>query len=112
MMATEFGPCGSLADCIKKRSELAETVKARHLACVPAVADATAAKGLTTSVALSDRHLRRRRRVVAGRRVSLCLTTTPTTLEGRPNMLLDEGADVAPVVKVTTALALPSTCRL
>ena len=58
------------------------------------------------------RHLRRRRRVVAGRRVSLCLTTTPTTLEGQPNMLLDEGADVAPVVKVTTALALPSICRL
>ena len=35
----------------------------------------------------------------AGRRVSLCLTTTPTTLEGQCNLLLDEMADVALVVK-------------
>ena len=55
---------------------------------------------------------RRRRLIVAGRHVSLCSTTTPTTLEGQPNPLLDEVADVAPVVKVTTALALPSICRL
>ena len=35
----------------------------------------------------------------AGRRVSLGLTTTPTTLEGQPNLLLDEASDVAPVAK-------------
>ena len=35
----------------------------------------------------------------AGRRVSLCLTTTPTTLEGQCNLLLDEMEDVTLVVK-------------
>ena len=50
-------------------------------------------------------------RVFEGRRVTFSLATTPTTLEGQPSLLLDEVADVAPGVKVTTAPAAPSTCR-
>ena len=38
-------------------------------------------------------------RVFEGRRVTFSLATTPITLEGQPSLLLDEVADVAPVVK-------------
>ena len=48
----------------------------------------------------------------AGRRVSLCLTTTPTTLEGQPNLLLDVTQTSRRSSMHTTAPALPSTCRL
>ena len=82
-----------------------------HWACILSAADTTTEKSLSTSVALYDAQPQRRRYVFAERCVSLCLTATPPTLEGQPNLLLDEVADVTTVVKVTTAQAFPSTCR-
>ena len=111
MMVTEFAPCGSLTDTIKKRPELQESDKALSLGCILSAVDTTTEKSLSTSVALYDAQPQRRRYVFAERCVSLCLTATPPTLEGQPNLLLDEVADVTTVVKVTTAPAVPSTCR-
>ena len=53
MMVTEYAPCGSLADATKELPEQPETVKARHWACTPAVADSTA-KSQASNIATRD----------------------------------------------------------
>ena len=97
MLVTEFVPCKLLADATKERPEQPETVKARHWACTPEVADAKA-KSLTTSVAPRDLHPRRRRRVVrrTARLALLDDNADHTRRATQPAARRD--ADVAPVV--------------
>ena len=94
---TEFAQCESPADCNKKARSYRGLSRTSQWDCMPSVADATAAKSPTTSVAQREWQ-QQQCQVFAGRRISLCLTTTPTTLEGQSGLLLDEVADVAPVV--------------